>query len=166
MVEYSNRNSNNSSINGNKIKIGSCSSNISSSNTISSSISNSSGIDNSNTSTCGGNGMKSIESQTAAASTAAYSSSNYTSSSIRISSSMDNGNTITGGGNKPRGSIVWNHKQQQHLQLRAPAALAAAIFTSSNIRISSSTDNGITSTGSGTNSSTQVESTAVASAKE
>ncbi|GFN78098.1 snf1-related protein kinase [Plakobranchus ocellatus] len=49
MVEYSNRNSSNSSING--IKIRSCRSNISSSNTISSNISNSSGIDNSNTST-------------------------------------------------------------------------------------------------------------------
>ncbi|GFO06643.1 hypothetical protein PoB_003314800 [Plakobranchus ocellatus] len=40
---------------------------------------------------------------------------------------MDNGNTSTGGGNKLTGSIVWNHKQQQHLQLSAPAALAAAI---------------------------------------
>ncbi|GFO14067.1 hypothetical protein PoB_004057200 [Plakobranchus ocellatus] len=130
MVEYSNRNSSNSSINGNKIKIGSCRSNISSSNTISSNISNSSGIDNSNTSTCGGNGMKSIESQTAAAYTAAYTCSNYTSSNIRISSSMDNGNNSIGCGNKLTGSIVWNHKQQQHLQLRAPAALAAAIIPS------------------------------------
>ncbi|GFO05883.1 histone-lysine N-methyltransferase SETMAR [Plakobranchus ocellatus] len=127
-VDYNNRNSSNSSINGNKIKIGSCRSNISSSNTISSNISNSSGIDNSNTSTCGGNGINSIESQTAAASTAACTSSNYTSSNNRISSSMDNGNTSTGGGNKLRGPIVWNHKQQQHLQLRAPSALAAAII--------------------------------------
>ncbi|GFO10576.1 hypothetical protein PoB_003708100 [Plakobranchus ocellatus] len=130
MVEYSNRNSSNSSINGNKIKIGSCRSNISSSNTISSNISNSSGIDNSNTSTCGGNGINSIESQTAAASTAAYTSSNYTSSNIRISSSMDNGNTSTGGGNKLTGSIVWNHKQQQRLQLRAPAIIPAVISAS------------------------------------
>ncbi|GFO27253.1 hypothetical protein PoB_005375800 [Plakobranchus ocellatus] len=128
MVEYSNRNSNNSSINGNQIKIGSCRSNISSSNTISSNISNSSGIDNSNTSFCGGNGINSIESETAAASTAAYTSSNYTSSNIRINSSMDNGNNSTGGSNKLTGSIVWNHKQQQHLRLLAPAALAAAII--------------------------------------
>ncbi|GFO04833.1 hypothetical protein PoB_003133800 [Plakobranchus ocellatus] len=120
-LEYSNRNSSNSSINGNKIKIGSCRRNISSSNTISSNISNSSGIDNSNTSTCGGNGIKSIESQTCT-------SSNYTSSNIRISSNMDIGNTSSGGSNKLTGSKVWNHKQQQHLQLRAPAALAAAII--------------------------------------
>ncbi|GFN76434.1 hypothetical protein PoB_000294000 [Plakobranchus ocellatus] len=75
-----------------------------------------------------GNGINNIESQTAATSTAAYTSSNYTSSNIRISSSIDNGNNSTGGGNKLRGSIVWNHKQQQHLQLRAPIALAAAII--------------------------------------
>ncbi|GFO22413.1 hypothetical protein PoB_004891800 [Plakobranchus ocellatus] len=128
MVEYSNRNSSNSSINGNKIEIDSCRCNISSSNTISGNISNSSGIDNSNSSTCGGNEINSIESQTAAASTAAYTSSNYISSNIRISSSMDNGNISTGGGNKLRGSIVWNLKQQQHLQLRAPAAFTAAII--------------------------------------
>ncbi|GFO28197.1 hypothetical protein PoB_005470200 [Plakobranchus ocellatus] len=128
MVEYRNRNSSNSSINGNKIKNVSCRSNINSSNTISSNISNSSGINNSNTSFSGGNGINSIESQTAAASTAAHTSSNYTSSNIRISSSMGNGNTNTGGGSKLTGSIVWNHKQQQHLQPRAPAALAAAII--------------------------------------
>ncbi|GFO45389.1 hypothetical protein PoB_007189400 [Plakobranchus ocellatus] len=126
ILEYSNRNSSNSSINGNKIKI--CRRNISSNNTISSNISNSSGIDNSNTSTCGGNRINSIESQTAAASTAACTSSNYTSSNIRISSSMDNGNTSSGGSNKLTGSKVWNHKQQQHLQLCAPAALAAALI--------------------------------------
>ncbi|GFN85178.1 hypothetical protein PoB_001168400 [Plakobranchus ocellatus] len=93
------------------------------SNTISSNISNSSRIDNSNTSFCGGNGINSIESQTAAASTAACTSSNYTSSNIRISSSMDNGNTSSGGGNKLTGS----KKCQYHKAsaIISPTALAS-----------------------------------------
>ncbi|GFO10941.1 LOW QUALITY PROTEIN: hypothetical protein PoB_003744600 [Plakobranchus ocellatus] len=46
------------------------------------------------------------------------------------------------------------------------SSINSSNYTNSNIRISSSMDNGNTSTGSGTNSSTQVESKGVISAKE